>query len=328
MRRSYDFDGDEGWRSYLTQLTFPPGREDLILKKKAQYYKREVDPSLDIDALLATAKPAGAQDAPPPRREAPAPTAAAAAPKQPSKPRAAASAPRSGPQAIRLGDVALLLGHLFLIVGTLVSIQPFNGLAARVAFVYTCRVSLFVHGFRLFRAVGAPSFATIRPWGARATSTTEFFYFITSLVLSNNPSAWLVLVAMAILAAFHASSFLNAALGHTALWARTGAAPHAWLARNREGALQVMAFLEVVTVFQIALSALRTGPRALLSTCMFLNQLRGRYANPETKRYHAAVWNEIGRMAQPVVRLVPGLQGGVAVVQRWFLTPQVRQAQA
>ena len=43
-RRSFDFDGDERWRQYETNIEVPPGRdrETVLQKFKAKWYKREI----------------------------------------------------------------------------------------------------------------------------------------------------------------------------------------------------------------------------------------------------------------------------------------------
>lgn len=172
---------------------------------------------------------------------------------------------------------------------------------------------------QLIKRAGTPSLSGFRPWLQRASSSTEFFYLITTITLQSNPAAWIGLIPMAILAVYHVSAFLNSTLGHTELWRSTGAAAgHAWLAANKEAALQASAILEVATAFQLLLSVLQTGPRALFSTYMYANQLRGRRWSPESSKYHAQAWSELGRRAAPLLRHVPILQRLVAGGQRWF----------
>lgn len=42
--RTFDFDGDERWKSYVMNLEIPPGRDKnaVIEKFKAKWYKREI----------------------------------------------------------------------------------------------------------------------------------------------------------------------------------------------------------------------------------------------------------------------------------------------
>ena len=42
--RSFDFEGDERWRQYETNIEVPPGRdrEAVLQKFKAKWYKREI----------------------------------------------------------------------------------------------------------------------------------------------------------------------------------------------------------------------------------------------------------------------------------------------
>ena len=40
--RSFDFEAQEGWRAYRLNLEIPPGKEALLDKFRAKWYKREI----------------------------------------------------------------------------------------------------------------------------------------------------------------------------------------------------------------------------------------------------------------------------------------------
>lgn len=141
--REYNFDGDERWTSYLRTVEFPSGANDGLLQRaKARWYKREVDPEVDIALLIPNSggppPPPQPAAAPPPPRPAPPPTAT-----PPPAP-----APRTS-QAVTLPDTALFLGHLLLIVCAALTLQPLSPLLRYQGFYFACRASVFVHGFRV-----------------------------------------------------------------------------------------------------------------------------------------------------------------------------------
>jgi len=289
----------------------------LIIKKKAQFYKREIDPALNIDDVIEGFGSKNGRTT----QSTTTNTEVRHGPSSTSAPQRSSPSATSTTQPPTLADSALFLGHLFFIANVIISYQPFNPYAAHFGFVNSCFASLFVHGFRLAKRIGLPSIRTIQPWFQRAYSTTEFFYLLSTLVALNNPAARLTVVAAAITSVFYASAFLNSVLGHTALWQRTGAKPHYWLARNRDRALYLTAVLEIATFFQMVLGVFTHGLKVVMSTWMFLNQLKRRRWSPDTRFYHAAVWDEIGRRVQPITRAVPSLQRGLGWAERWFNQP-------
>ena len=152
--RAYNFEDDQRWNDYLLGVTFPPScRDDLVLKTKAKWYKREIDSELDIETVVPAApKPSTAASAPPPqtRREPD--------PPQPrwqsntSSNRSTTQAPpaSSGPaKRLVLSDYALLFGHIVLVVSCIFALQPFDQYLALKAFSYFSKASLFVHGYRV-----------------------------------------------------------------------------------------------------------------------------------------------------------------------------------
>jgi hypothetical protein len=298
----------------MCAVEMPPGREDMLQKVKAKWFKREVDPELDVDLVV------------PPSKQAPSPRATPASAPPPARrpaarPAAAAAAAAAAPRPASLLEVALLLGHLFFVGATILAAQPLNRGLSYFAFAQACRASIAVHAARLFQKLGRPAFSpasALTGWFRAAATSSEAFYLLTSVIASNNPAMWLALLSPAILAAYLASATLQRALGGVPAWQRTGGAAHRWLARHREDALLVMALCEVGAGFQVALSAVRVGPRALLTAYMYFNQLRTRFWNPECRAHHVRGWALLGDKVAPLLRAAPPLQAAVALVARWF----------
>lgn len=321
-----------------------------MVRYKARWFKREIDPNLDIDDV-----------APPPSSKKEAEQTASGAPSGPSvnrgggegvQARSTNSQPSAESSTTTRRDqtenttqnaqegrsqqrpatvslvigVALVLGHAVLILSCLAIIQPFNIVVSHIGQTYFVRASLLVHGVRLFRKVGRPSsftsFAALRPWIQKVSATTEAFYLMTTILLASNPSAWMGFLPMAILAMYHVSSGLSSIMvvGRGALiWKRVGGESlHRWLAVHQQDALQIMALMEVGAGFQLGLSALRVGPRALMTTWVYVNQLRLRYWSPESRAYHVKAWQKLGAFVDPVLRNFPISQRIIAAGKRWF----------
>lgn len=109
-----------------------------MLKRKAKFYKQEIDPSLNIDEVVIGSSVPNSEKQAPPKPQ----------PKQrpaPPKPSASAAAVRKPV----LGDVALFLGNLAMVICIALAIQPFNRFLAYRSFVNACRFSVGVHGYRV-----------------------------------------------------------------------------------------------------------------------------------------------------------------------------------
>lgn len=221
----------------------------------------------------------------------------------------------------RLPDAVLLLGHVTLVLLCIAAVQPFDRYISQVSLVYFVRISVIVHAFRLIRKLGFPalSMAALKPWLQQAASSTEFFYMASAVVFGSNAAAWVGLVPMAVLAVYYISATLNGCFGGSILWrAVGGAAAHRWLASHQDAALESMAVMEIGVVGQIALSALRMGPRSLLTAYIYANQLRFRYWSPESRPYQLRAWRKLHVAIQPALRYLPMLHRVIAVGQAWF----------
>lgn len=312
--RAFDWGSDPRWREYLTQLTFPPGRDDLVVKYQARWFKREVDPDLDVDAVTPQAPPRAPepQTAPPPQQQRT--TRPASAP-------ARTSQASTTPASLRPLDLLLLAAHIAIVVATVAALQPVSRYLAHRAYPVMLRASLFANGVRLVRKVGRPplSLTGIKPWMARATTTSEFFYLICPVMLGQLPTAWIGVAPGAIVAAYHAAAGLQAVAGRSAAWRRLGAArAHAWLASRQGDALRMATILEIVTWAAVALAIPRQGMKAAFSTFMYGNQLRGRFWGPESRAQHLEAWAQLGAAVGPLLGRVAVLSRVAAAGRAWF----------
>lgn len=179
---------------------------------------------------------------------------------------------------------------------------------------------------QLYKKVGLPSMANIKPWAQQAASATETFYLLTTMILAPYRQAWVGLIPMAILALYHISATLNSAIGNTPLWKNfRGAAVHRWLSVHQQQALQLMALMEVGTGMALGLLGFRNGLRAMMNAWMYFTHLRTRFWLPESRQYHVMAWQMLGRTAAPVLSKIGFLNQFVNQGVRWFQAPGQQQ---
>ncbi|GAB4818015.1 hypothetical protein N2152v2_005061 [Parachlorella kessleri] len=160
---------------------------------------------------------------------------------------------------------------------------------------------------------------------ALAYRSTDFFYLMTAMLMTQNPAMWLGVIPLAILAAYQASATLNSEFGGTTLWRRVGLRGHQWLAANKETALRACALAEVLMGFQAVLSVFQYGLRTAMLAYVYWNQLRLRFWAPESRANHVWAWTFINAKAQPLLTAVPALHRYIGFVKRWFDQPMAQQ---
>ena len=319
--RNFDWDGDDRWQSYVSNLTFPPGRDDLVLKKKAQWYQSKIEEDFDINTVL------------PPSPPTTSPTATATATPPSSQSTHAPKQPQQQPQSTQpqrsFGDFVLLFFHIIVILSAILAVQPFDYRLSRAAFGHFTRASVYVHSVRLFRRLGRPPFSLtgLRTWFSQAATTTEFFYIILTMLLSSNTHVLVGVAPPAILATYHVAAALRTLLP-APLFQRLGLTKaHAWLATHQQRSLELMAVLEIGTGFTLVLGALKLGPRALLPAYMFFNQLRMRYWSSDSRSSHLVAWAKINQLTAPLLGNIAVVQKVVGYGKQWFESAGDREHQ-
>ena len=323
--RKFDFDNNAKWREYLNSLTFPP---DLNLKYKTKYqlkwYKREIEPDIDVDEVLAALSPSTEKGTPAPSAptstSSPKPTSNAAPSSSSSSSAPPPSNFQSRPGAI---DLALLAAHIFFFTFCLMAVQPFNQLLAMKGMAHCNKLSLPIHAVRLFRKVGAPSgTGGISTWFKRVSSTTESFYIFLISMAASNPSAVIpAVLPVAVLSLYHIFATLNLLFGNgkSAVWDTIGASKvHRYLTMHQYDALQAMAILEIGAFFPVLFSSVRKGPLGLFAAYAFAAQLRMRYWSPESRAYHVNGWRRLKETVHPVLSKVGFAQRIVERGEKFF----------
>ena len=177
----------------------------------------------------------------------------------------------------------------------------------------------FASYVQLIKKIGLPAMSTFKSWAQQASSSTETFYLLTTMLVGPYRLAWVGIIPMAILAVYHISATLNTAVGNTAMWKTLkGADIHRWLSIHQQGALQYMALMEVGTGIALAFLSISNGLRAVMNTFMYLSHLRNRFWLPESRQSHILAWQMLGRTVAPVLGRVVVLQQIVNYGARWF----------
>lgn len=133
--KQHDFEHDEQWKEFCLRIEFPVGREDLVLKQKAKYFKKQIDPNLNMDEVI------GKQEEPETSQN-PTAEAVSAKKKQPT------SRPRVQTK-VSIKDVILLSLHLAFLGSVIAaSLEPLLGGQFQLLRA-ACLISVVLHSWRV-----------------------------------------------------------------------------------------------------------------------------------------------------------------------------------
>ncbi|EFJ48406.1 hypothetical protein VOLCADRAFT_91054 [Volvox carteri f. nagariensis] len=339
--KQYDFHNDENWKAYIRSVELPArDAEEAMLRVKARWYKKNIDPNFDLNQVSSGAK---AQPQPQSARAfgsggatSGAPAAAnsgtgsgttsrgnteytprAPPPPPPPPPRygAASSGTYGGvsaQQRLFLMHVGMLLLGVFVVVPFL----PYS----RLGYVYLMRLSILALGYKIYLQHGLPSFRPVSmmtAWFQRVMPTSDFLQLITALSFSAQPPMVLVAVPLLVLAAYHAAAYCAAHFSNHALWQRYGSRLHVAMLRKQADALLLNAFCEIGTAALLVLQLL-TPARSLLTLVFYGQILKLKLHVPDSAPQHRQVWRKINDLTLPYRRQVPALERFIQMAIRWF----------
>ncbi|GMH34009.1 hypothetical protein BSKO_01843 [Bryopsis sp. KO-2023] len=315
--RNFDFDGNEQWQQHFKNFDISGAQyAEKLMRIKAKWYKRDIDPDFDIS--LATGTPAPAAK-PSPAKPTDTSTSEKSEPTSDTPPKREAS---SGPRvsAAFATPSALFGAHFVLLILGALSFLPFS---TRMMHRYFLQLAIITHGFKIYRQFGGPPFrpfSALKEWAARALPSTDFQYACMSLVFLPRMPTRLVVVPSSVLAAYHVVSFLAAKYRGSALWEKYGRGIHAKMVANQRGALGVNAMSEIcVGLFMIV--QMLSPARNVLVAFIYWQWLRTRFFSPDAAQYHRQAWQKIGEKANPFLNAVPFLRMPLGYAQRWFASP-------
>ncbi|KAL6773651.1 hypothetical protein ACKKBG_A21990 [Auxenochlorella protothecoides x Auxenochlorella symbiontica] len=314
--RQYDFEGDETWKAYLSRVEIPSGSEDALLKLKAKYYKREIDPDFEPSSVAKPAVPAA--DA---ASQAAASATARPAAEKPANAQAATARP-DPPGLPTRSEVYIIAGEWALVLMAILSLQPFLPRLAHSAFTLTCQLSLLTNGLKLCLQHGTPSLspfpAAIMPWMAAISGSAVFFPTLLSVILSSNRHLGVGVLPLAIHALLHADAASHHTFGTKRWYQASFGRVHALVEPRLELLRTAAAAGEVGLGFTTLLSVVQLGLRGAGTAFVIWNQLKLRYQSGHSGHYHKQVWLALNQRAAPILQRVPILQRLVGSAQGWF----------
>eukprot|EP00128_Syssomonas_multiformis_P002565 Colp12_sorted_trinity150504_noHs@18948 len=167
---AYNFDGDENWKNYFANLEFVDRpTEQLILKKKRTWYKRNIDPSYEPPASTSNEQPASSQTyTPPPNTSSYTSTSQSqgrssytSTTSGSSSSRSSTSLPPSFLQYARQNilNTVVLAGNLFILINAILYILPlFSIYFSHDSYRRAFKGALVVYLVALYRTYGKPQF--------------------------------------------------------------------------------------------------------------------------------------------------------------------------
>ncbi|GIL90993.1 hypothetical protein Vretimale_17046 [Volvox reticuliferus] len=323
--KKYNFETNEKWNSYIRSIELP-GRnvDEAMLRVKARWYKKNIDPNLDLSQVLPAAGPQShnqGSNAGTASRSASAGTGSGYSPR-PSAPPPPPPPPRYGKTGSgTYGSVTAQRGLFFAHLGMLVlGIMAF--MQSRTAYLYLMRLTILTMGYKIYLQHGLP---TIRPmslimdWVQRVMLTADIQQLVTAVFFSALPPLPVVPVPLMVLAAYHVDAYCAAHCTGHPLWQKYGNRLHTFLLRKQADALMLNAYCEVLTA-ALMLALLFTNARSLLTLFFYAQILKLKLHVPDSAPQHRRVWRRINEVTLPYRSHVPFLERFIQLAVRWFMT--------
>ncbi|KAF8072486.1 CIAO1 [Scenedesmus sp. PABB004] len=327
--RAYDWEC-EAFASHLRNVELPGAAAPAaLLKVKAKWFKRHVDPDFE-PALVTGAAPAPASQPPPPPPQQPrsggagAPAAAAAAP----PPRASSGPVPVAAQALarlpyeRQLHMALL--YLMILVLTLAVVQPFSLRLATWAYLRLALAVLACQALKVHAAQGLPrslaDLAALRAWAARVLSHTDGQWALLAGAAAATARAPFTPLVMpwATVALVNVAWFAHEHHRAHPVWAALrGEALFAWLASRQAAVGLWVAQSEIAAAAGLTVMLLTPRRQPLLCLVAW-NVLRMRFWSVDAALQHRQVWGAIGALTARWRAQFPVLQKVADFGTRYF----------
>jgi hypothetical protein len=330
--RAFEFDGNEEWSRYLKNVEIVgPDRDNQLLKLKARWYKKNMDPSFDLQWVASAAAPTQRAPAPQPSK----PSAPYTAPSSTTPPNFASYGrppPPAGRTATDAQTTMLFVMHISILVLTLAFMQPVYRSISTLTYRYLLMAIIATQGYKIYVRNGYPAVLPIMPfdaswqrnapWLAKVLPSTDFHYMMLPLAFLGVQPMLLLVIPPAVLAVYHVAAHASANFSNTPMYQMLRIEMlHGYLASNQEGVTQANAGLEVALGFTLIMTLL-TPARAIIVTFFYWNMLKARYHTSDVSDYHKKVWRMLDDKCRPIYNMAPMLQMPIGYIQNWFLTPQ------
>jgi len=166
---------------------------------------------------------------------------------------------------------------------------------------------------------GAPNMSDYSVWLSNVAQSADFPFFMISMIFiakSNGLADYIALLIIARRSLWFVATHLNKSQAESRLWKFVQ--PTWQVAKSIEDKVLLMsATCEIMIAFWLTLLLL-TPQRQFLSVFVYWNFLRMRYQAPRSHGHHERAWAVIGDKAEPALRRLGPLAGGLEKIKRWF----------
>ena len=339
--RSYDFKNDTEWCQYLEQhVMFPVGRENdatLLLKVRAKWYKKHVDPGLSVEEVLQSyaeksssersKKEYHKQNQPNNNRDNSA-TNTQAGPNRSCEGNVwmdNGSTQRTGSSSMGytslwknyVSDIVDTVLHAAFLLMVSLSIQPFNMILAVRSTQFSFLIGLSMHALRLIRRLGIPRNLVVLQSMAKSP---EFLSMTMCMLFFMQPITWPLVISLSISALVRLLERAGKYFRKISFQSLLATNLFLVLKKNQDNIMTFGALIEISCIVNILLSFFQTGIRALSLIFMYVHILRRQYWSPEVYMYHRRAWRIIDQYIGAYIASVPTLSRFLTIAKRWFLT--------
>mmetsp|Transcript_5504 Transcript_5504/g.12192 ORF Transcript_5504/g.12192 Transcript_5504/m.12192 type:complete len:345 (+) Transcript_5504:99-1133(+) len=330
----FDWGGDGKWNAYLKNIELP-GADQItaLLKLKAKWYKRNVDPDFEVEwlsgqkAAPSSSGPTPSSATPPP--PAPSQTSNANTAQQPAGgswwSRFTAGTGGNSAAAQALQERTLFMLHIAMLVTAVghVGTILLPGLSYRF-FRWFMMLTILAQGIKVFGKHGWPPvtrWTALQGWLQQVLPSNAFFHLVCAMVFGTGRGqpVTLAVVPPVVVALYRAFSEASKRYSSHSLWVKYGAQAHQWLLTRQRQALVTSAYTEVATGAMLIIQ-LFSPARNFLLAFFYWNMLKMRYQAPEPSPYHREVWRLIDQRTIGIRTQFPILERLVGYARGWFLS--------
>ncbi|GAX77857.1 hypothetical protein CEUSTIGMA_g5299.t1 [Chlamydomonas eustigma] len=334
--RSYNFDEDSKWQSYVRTIELPGVDAVAALQRvKAKWYKREVDQEFEIEWVAnAPVKPASQpftsravppqqqQSAPPPPRSTPSSSTSNIPP--PNSWRSSTQTNLIGDESTQLRIFAMHVLLLLCAVFHTFPVLPISSCSLR-CYTWFMRIGVFTQLYKVVTKYGAPTLYPfhwngLMMWLQQAMSSTDFFYGMCAFSFGGlRSSVTLAMAPLLIVSVRQSLQYAAKKFSTSAFWQILGSKAYAWISSRSALLDTATTWCEVALGF-LVVGLLITPNRNFMLVFFYWNMLKMRFLTPESSAAHRQVWYQLDNYTKSYRANFPYVNPVIQWVQNWFNT--------
>ncbi|KAF6258106.1 hypothetical protein COO60DRAFT_1701483 [Scenedesmus sp. NREL 46B-D3] len=306
--KAFDFEGSKEWKAHLRNVELPPGNpEAALLKVKAKWYRKNVDPDFSL-SWLASSVPSSQQQSSAPQQEQRQQSGSTR-----SAPQTSGTAHAGGPTQTFARQLLTALLQAIILVLAVVYLQPLKPELSSWAYRRLTVALAASQALKLHTAFGMPNgfnLAALKAWWARVQRTSDAHYFLLAVAaLVSAPHTYLLLPFL-VLAVYQLAFFLSEHCSNRPLWQQHGEKAYQWLVQHKQQALLLNAQTEIMNGFTLLVSLILPSRRPLLML-MVWQVLRLRYWSVDAAIHHRQIWQALDQLTAGYRQRLPIFQKAV-----------------